>query len=86
MAKNYKDGNYFENRPDIVRIFDDLEKFLDFCRFELSPFNEADLYNRDSQVWNQFYYASRPKKPWNGEKKQWTGERKPYQGTKPRYA
>ena len=85
MAKNYRDANYFENRPDIVKIFDDLEKFKDFCRFELCDFNEANLYNRDSQVWNQFYYASRPKKPWNGEKKQWTGERKPYQGTKPQY-
>ena len=28
MAKNYRDANYFENRPDIVKIFDDLEDFL----------------------------------------------------------
>ena len=44
MAKNYRDTNYFENRPDIVKIFDDLEKFKDFCRFELCDFNEANLH------------------------------------------
>ena len=83
--KNYKDYAYFENRPDVVKIFDDLEKFHDFCKFEMCEFNEANLYNRSSQIWNNFYYANRPKKPWNGEKKPWTGERKPYQGNKPRY-
>jgi hypothetical protein len=69
MAKNYRNVAYFENRPDIVRIFEDLEKLHDFCRFELLPFNEADLYNRDSAVWNQFYQANRPKRPWTGERK-----------------
>ena len=63
MAKNYRDVNYFENRPDIVKIFDDLEKFKDFCRFELCEFNEANLYNRDSQIWNNYYYSTRPRKP-----------------------
>ena len=70
MAKNnYKDVNYFENRPDIVKLFDDLEKFQDFCRFEMCDFNEANLYNRNSQIWNNYYYSTRPKKPWNGDRK-----------------
>ena len=85
MAKNYKEISYFETRPDVVRIFDDLEKLLDFCRFEMLPFNQSDLYNRASPIWNQYYQSTRPRKTWNGEKKPWTGERKPYQGTKPRY-
>ena len=64
MAKNnYKDINYWEAKPEIVKIFDDLEKFHDFCRFELCAFNEANLYNRDSQVWNNYYYSTRPRKP-----------------------
>ena len=54
MAKNYKDYSYFENRPDIVKIFDDLEGFHDFCRMELFPFNEADLYNWKSYAYQQF--------------------------------
>jgi hypothetical protein len=78
MAKNYKDFDYFANRPDIVKIFDDLEAFHDFCRGELFPFNEADLYNRESWAWRNFDKSRRPKKPF-------TGERKPYMGKNPRY-
>ena len=77
MAKNYHDYKYFENRPDVVKIFDDLEALLDFCRFELLPYNEADLYNRNSNVWRLFENSRRPRKPWNGE-------RKPYLGKNPR--
>jgi hypothetical protein len=68
MAK-YNTPSYFETRPDIVKIFDDLEKFHDFCRFEMVEFNEANLYNRESQVWNNFYHSTRPKKPWNSDRK-----------------
>ena len=31
MAKNYNDYSYFENRPDVVKIFDDLDKYREFC-------------------------------------------------------
>ena len=85
MAKNYRDINYWESKPEIVKIFDDLEALHDFCRFELLPFNEADLYNRNSKVWQQYERYGRPRKPWNGERKPWNGERKPYLGNKPRY-
>jgi hypothetical protein len=78
MAKNYKDINYFETRPDIVKIFEDLENFLDWCRLEPAPFNEADLYNRESWAWRNFDKSRRPKRVF-------TGERKPYLGNKPRY-
>jgi hypothetical protein len=54
MAKNYRDVNYWETKPEIVKIFDDLEAFHDFCRFEMAPFNEADLYNNRSWVWRNF--------------------------------
>jgi hypothetical protein len=39
------------NFPPVNKIFDDLEKFRDYCRFEGKPFNEADLYNNDAWVW-----------------------------------
>ena len=78
MAKNYNDYKYFENRPDVVKIFDDLEAFHDFCRLELFPFNEADLYNRDSWVWRNFEKSRRPKKQFNGD-------RKPHYNNKRRY-
>ena len=78
MAKNYKEYAYFENRPDIVKIFDDLEAFHNYCRLEMFPFDESFLYNRDSWAWRHFDKSRRPKKPW-------TGERKPYQGKNPKY-
>jgi hypothetical protein len=77
MAKNYNDYSYFENRTDIVKIFDDLESFHNFCRMELIEFNEAHLYNRESWQWRNYEKTTRPRKPW-------TGERKPYQGKNPR--
>jgi hypothetical protein len=69
MAKNYKDVDYFATRPDIVKLFDDLEAFHNFCRLELAPFNEADLYNRDSWAWRNFEKSLRPKKPQDGFRK-----------------
>jgi hypothetical protein len=59
MAKNYKGYAYFDNRPEIVKIFNDLEALHDFCRFELLPFNQADLYNRQSEVWNKFTHINK---------------------------
>jgi hypothetical protein len=77
MAKNYKEINYFETRPDIVKIFDDLEAYHNWCRFEMAPFDESHLYNRESWAWRNFDKTRRPKKPF-------TGERKPYLGKNPR--
>jgi hypothetical protein len=79
MAKNYKDINYLESRPDIVKIFDDLEAFHNWCRLELCEFNEAHLYNRESWQWRNFDKSRRPKKPGGGY------ERKPYLGKNPRF-
>ena len=66
MARNYKGYAYFENRPEIVKIFDDLEALHDFCRFEFLAFNQADLYNKNSQVWNQFTYVNKQYRGKNG--------------------
>jgi hypothetical protein len=31
-------------KPEVTKLFDDLEAWLDYCRFNLLPFNPADLY------------------------------------------
>jgi len=31
-------------KPEVHKIYDDLEKWLDHCRFNLLPYNPADLY------------------------------------------
>jgi hypothetical protein len=53
-VKNYK-STYQTNRQTIHQIFDDLDKLKNFCREKLLPFDEADLYNRSSPVWNRYY-------------------------------
>lgn len=58
--KNQK--SYFESRPDIVKIFKDLESYLNFCRIELFPYNEADLYQKSSWVWRKYEASKDPKK------------------------
>ena len=66
MAKNYKGYAYFDNNPNIVKIFDDLEAYLDFCRFELRDFNPAELYKKDSENWKA--YMSSKRRPYQGNK------------------
>lgn len=46
-------------KPEVSKIFDDLDAYLDFCRFELLPYNPADLYNKKSKVWNQYSYSTK---------------------------
>jgi hypothetical protein len=67
MAKNYKDINYFETRPDIVRLFDDLEAYHDFCRIELREFNPAELYKKDAPNYGAFLASRRPRRPYLGK-------------------
>lgn len=42
------------NFPPVKQIFDDLDKYRDFCRYEGKSFNEADLYNNKSYVWKAY--------------------------------
>lgn len=64
MVKNYKGYAYFENNPQIVKIFKDLEDYLNFCRFELREYNPADLYKKDSPNW-QAYQSSKRRSKFN---------------------
>jgi len=56
------------NRKAYDKVFNDLERFKDFCRFNLDnrggfyPFNEKDLYNNSSYVWRAFTKSNRNKR------------------------
>ena len=39
-------GQYFAKNPEIVKIFDDLERFKTFCA-------TAYLYGHDGYIWNE---------------------------------
>ena len=83
MSKVQKTGSYLQNRPEVSKIFDDLEVFHDFCRFELMPFNPADLYNRSSWVWRAYERSLNPNKNKNNQgykrKSPNNNNRRPYQ-------
>ncbi len=62
-------------KPEVTKIFEDLEKWHDHCRFEMINFDPKDLYrSREYKEWARGH-----------EKKPWNGERKPYLGKNPRY-
>ncbi len=42
------------NFPPVNKVFDDLDKFRDYCRFEGKPFDEKALYNKDNWVWQAY--------------------------------
>lgn len=42
------------NFPPVGQIFDDLDSYRDWCRFEGKRFNEADLYNNKSPLYQQY--------------------------------
>ena len=42
------------NREAYTKVFNDLEKFRDYCRFEGKVFNEADLYKSESIIWQSY--------------------------------
>ena len=54
MAKQHKKQSYFDSRPDIVSLFEDLEEYYEFCRKELREYNPAELYRRDSRNYRAF--------------------------------
>ena len=58
------------NFPPVNKVFDDLDRFRDFCRMGGwgdawgFPFNEKDLYNNESPVWQQYQkYLARKTRP-----------------------
>jgi hypothetical protein len=42
------------NFPSASKIFDDLDAYRNWCRYEGKVYNEADLYNTRSHLWQQY--------------------------------
>lgn len=43
-----------QHNPRVNQIFDDLEKYLNFCKDYGYKFDESDLYNQRSYVYRQY--------------------------------
>jgi len=44
----------FQSNPRVQQIFEDLEKYLDFCVGYGYKYNEAELYDQRSYVFRQY--------------------------------
>lgn len=38
---------YLRTKPEVTRIFDDLEQYKDYCRLNMLRFDEKDLYKSE---------------------------------------
>lgn len=66
----------------VNKVFDDLDTYRDYCRFEGKVFNEAALYNRNDPNWQAYekyrnYLRTKSKYGNNGNNKRF--ERRPQQ-------
>ena len=66
MATTYTNNDpnteYYRKRPEIVKIFDDLDEYRKFCRANYMKFDEAALYRRDSYEYRAFLSGKNPRK------------------------
>jgi hypothetical protein len=42
------------DRAAYQKVFNDLDEYRDYCRFEGKVFNEKALYNRDDKNWQSY--------------------------------
>ena len=47
MAQPKYIEKYLRMTPEVTQIFDDLEAYKDYCRFNGLKYNERDLYRSD---------------------------------------
>jgi hypothetical protein len=47
-------SNIFKSNPRTQKVFDDLDKYRNFCKEYGYRFDEADLYSNKSYVWRQY--------------------------------
>ncbi len=80
MAKNYNDIVYSETKAgkESSDIFDVLEGYLDYCRFELLEFDPSHYSVRGNHhpQFRSFLNSKRPRKPYLGKNPRYNnGER-----------
>lgn len=67
-----------KHNPRVVEIFDELEKFLEFCQDFGYRYNEADLHNFKSYAWQQyskFSQGKNAKNMWDEDTRRFAGYR-----------
>jgi hypothetical protein len=57
-------NKYLTIKPEVSKVFDDLDAYLDFCRFELRDYNPAHLYDRTNHNYRAYLDSQRAPRPW----------------------
>jgi hypothetical protein len=68
----------FNHNPRVNAIFEDLERFLEFCQDFGYRYNENDLYNFKSYAWQQFnkwHQGKNAKNMWSEDGRRFAGYR-----------
>lgn len=66
MAQPKYIEKYLKMKPEVTRIFDDLEQYKDYCRYNMLKYDERDLYKSEQyrkfekyRNWRQQRHAER---------------------------
>lgn len=70
---------YLRFRPEVVTIFEDLERYHQFCRDYGYPYDEKHLYNERSH-YGEYLKMVRGREPWD----QWRTPKRDRTNSKPR--
>ena len=76
-------NKHLTTRPEVTKIFDDLDAYRQFCVDHGRVFNEAELYNERSRTYDDFLrYKEKgyAKNHWNWAHKDPNEVRKPWNG------
>ena len=57
-------SKYLTMKPEVTKVFDDLDRYLDFCRFELRDFNPTHLYDKTNENYRAFLDSQKPQRAW----------------------
>lgn len=67
-----------KSNPRVIEIFDDLDRYKNFCQDYGYRYNEADLYNFKSYAWQQYTKFSQGKSAknmWDEDTRKFAGVR-----------
>ena len=57
-------SKYLTMKLEVTKVFDDLDRYLDFCRFELRDFNPTHLYDKTNENYRAFLDSQKPQRAW----------------------
>jgi len=45
---------YLTMKPEVTKLFETIEAYHDYCRFELLPFDPAAVHNKRNKQWKEY--------------------------------